>query len=101
MATVSTLAGDSLGAAVWLLIRPTRVAAPMATPTAIEATTLAMDADKWTPLEETLHGSSRAWASSTLTRPGSPHQDGPVSLRRRPRLTRNAGSRRAVATKLP
>ena len=49
MATASTLAGDSLGAAVWLLIRPTRVAAPMAPPTAIEATTVAMDASKWTP----------------------------------------------------
>ena len=49
MAAASTEAGDSLGAAVWLLTRPTRVAAPMAPPTAIEATTVPMDANKWTP----------------------------------------------------
>ena len=49
MATASTFAGDSLGGAVWLLIRPTRVAAPTAPPTTIVATTVAMDANKWTP----------------------------------------------------
>ena len=46
MAAASTEAGDSLGAAVWLLTRPTWFAAPMAPPTAIEATTVAMDANK-------------------------------------------------------
>ena len=33
MTGVSTLAGDSLGAPVWLLTTPTRVAAPNAPPT--------------------------------------------------------------------
>ena len=49
MTTASTLAGDSLGGAVWLLTRLTSVAAPTAPPTRTVATTLAMDANNGTP----------------------------------------------------
>ena len=49
MTAASTLPGDSLGGEVWLLTRPTRVAAPTAPPTTIVAKTVAKDASKWTP----------------------------------------------------
>ena len=46
MTAASTLPGDSLGGEVWLLTRPTRVAAPTAPPTMIVAKMVATDANK-------------------------------------------------------
>ena len=49
MTGASTLVGDSLGAAVWLLTTATSVAAPTAPPTMIVAITVAIPESKVAP----------------------------------------------------